>query len=774
MAFLAMAGGAAGGLKLREARLAHQVSTADRAVSELLQRDSYIGHRKARDWIARIEKVRSTDESLARLAVAEARLAGEFGDDTARAEAIMGKLASLESVQALEASAYLALADGDERQALEMSKLLSTAAPEAWSSHYLEARALILAGDGEGAKIAIARAIKVAPTLLSYVALARAEALLSRFPEALAAMGRALSIADEHPSAVIWQARILVAAGELPKNASDPDDTLSGLVQRSRTGGEVSASQGAWAGLVLAEIKVQRGDVAAAKTALAEAKIGRPSGWMFSEMLTDLLIRLGNLDQALVEAEMASETWPTRSKPRISRARIRLSKGDPNSALEVLEEVQNIENLPEALAARGQAQLRLGKLGKATTDLERALTLSPRLADAVIARAKVDILRGQPKAAIGRLEPMYDRTASSELAIVYAAALRTNGKAKAARDVLAPISGTDGTLGAVIELARLERSEGRFEEARKVFARAIDMVPQSLEALLGAAELDIDDGRVQEGRKALDALVAKGARNGRALLACARARSLTGDTQGASDLLDQVDAAWLGWKIARERGRILLHRLAPIEAISELHRAQSLRSGDMETRYLLMEAHFEANSVRGSARSLEEIAKSFRNDPVRAFASGTHALLTNRGPDAVASFTEARSMLIESKGSRLELAKVAYWLGRSFEVSGDLRKAAQWLQKATTLNASHALAHFWAGQIHHQEQDLEKMVASYETVVALDPGAAPMAWFFLGSHYGEAGRKDDAVRALEMFLQHYPENSGDMVVEAKVLIGKMR
>ncbi len=774
MTLLAIAGGAAGGLKLREARLARQVRTANAAITTLLGDDSYLGHRKARDWVARIHKVQNNKKSLARLAAAEARLAGEFGEDSTRAKALLTELGSSDGASALEASAYLALADGDVQAALEYSKRLVEMKPDSWAGHYLRARALVLAQDGDAAQISISKAIAISPTLLSYVVLARAEALRARYPEAIAAIGRATSISEDHPTALIWQARILVEAGELPKNPSDPDDALAEVMVRSRSGDEVSSAQGAWAGLVLAEIKLQRGDVAAAKKALAEAKMGRPSGWMFSEMLADVLIRLGELDQALVEAERASEQWPGRAKPRISRAQIRLLQGDPNAALEVLDEIQGIDTLPEALTARGRAQLRLGKLTEAAADLDRALTLRPRFSDAVIARAQVDILKGQAKSAIGRLEPMYDKTAGPELAVAYAAALRTSGKARQAREVLAPISGSDGTLIAVIELARLERSEGRYEEARKVFARARELAPESLEALLGAAELDIDDGRIQAGREALDLLIDKGTRNGRVLLAGARARTLTGDTPGASELLDEVDAPWLGWMIARERGRILLRRLTPIEAISELQRAQSLRPDDVETRLLLMEAHFEARNKRGSARALEEITKNFRNAPIRATAAGLHALLTDRAPDAIASFTEARSLLIDSKGSRLQLSHVAYWLGRSYEVSGDLRQATQWLEKATKLNDSHALAYFWLGQIQHMEGKLDRMVASYEKAVRLDPGIAPMAWFFLGSHYSDKGEKDEAIRALEMFLQYYPENSGDMVVEAKVLLARLR
>ncbi len=774
MTLLALAGGAAGGLKVREARLARQVETADKEVAALLQSDGYLATRKARDWVARIHGVVDNDESLARYAAAEARLAAEFGDSPERARQLLAMVAEKAQPGALEASAFLALADGDVSVALRDAAKLARLPGAGWSNHYIHARAQLLAGDGAAAKEAIDKAIASTPTLSGYVALARAEALVANFPEALAAIGRATALSEEHPVALIWQARILLASGDLPKNPSDPDDALAQVTVRAREGNDVSSSQGAWAGVVLAEIKLRRGDNDAARQALAEAKVGRPTDWMFSEMLTGVLIRLGEYEEALEEATRASASWPSRPKPRINRAQIRLAQGEPSAAIQVLDEVQGIEEFADALAVRGQAYLRLGKLSEAVTDLDRALALRPRFTEAVIARAQVDILQGRAKAAIGRLEPMYDKTAGPELAVAYAAALRTNGMPRKAREILTPLAGADGNLVGVIELAKLERLEGRYAEARKVFARAVKLDPDSWEAQLGAAELDIDDGRIDDGRKTLDALVASGVDNGAVLLACARARTLAGDTKGASELLDTVDAAWLGGAVARERGRILLRRLTPIEAISELQRAQSLQPNDTETRLLLMEAQLEARNQRGSARALEEITKSFRNSPVRASAAGLHALLTDRAEDAIAAFAEARSLLIDRKGSRLELSQVAYWLGRSYEVSGDLKQAMQWMQKAIKLNNSHALAHVWSGQIHHLEENPAQMVKSYEKAVAIDPGVAPMAWFFLGTHYNAEDKKDKAIEALEKFLQHYPENSGDIVVEAKVLLDSLR
>ncbi len=777
IAILAIAAGIGGGLKIRDMRLGGQVRTAQEHVRRLIAADGYEEHRKARDWIARMHKAERTDRSLARLAAAEARLSGEFGDDPAKASGLLRRTKNAEHPYALEAAAYLALADGDGAKARANAERLIATAPQAWAGHYLLARAALLAGDADAAKSASTKALEYLNSPLGYVALARAEAMRSRYPEALAALGKASSIAGEHPAMLLWQARILVAAGELPKNPSDPDDLIADVISRSRQGTSVSKTQGAWAGLVLAQLKLERGDRGAAKKALAEANVGRPGGWMFSEMLTDILIRLGELDRALAEAKRGSEKWPTRIKPKVSRATIRLMQGDPSASLNVLEEVAEIENEPQALMVRGRVHLLLGQLGRATTDLDRALKLRPRTMEAVIARAQVDILRGHPKAAISRLEPMYDRTAGPKLAVAYAAALRNSDKRRQARNVLEPLVGKEGgeagALIAIIELARLERSEGRFEEARRVFGRATQMAPHSLEAHLGAARLDLDDGRVSDGRRALDTLVAQGTYNAQILLACARARTLAGDSIGAAELLDQVGGSWLSWNVARERGRILLRRRAPLKAISELQRAKSLRSDDSQTWLLLMEAHFEAADSAGSAQTLKLISKKFPRSATQAFAKALHALLLGNAANAVASFSEARSLLIDTQGSRLRLAEVAYWLGRSYERSEDLQQAAQWLQKANTLNDAYAMAYFWEGQVRQKEQDFEGMASSYEKALAIDADVAPIAWYLLGRHYASVGKTKKAVSDLEKFLQHSPEGS-PMVLEAKSLLEQLR
>ncbi len=776
----AVGGGFVGGLEIRKQRLAGQVMQAQADAKSYAAGDSYLGYKQARDLYGRVDKLEHNDASKSALARAEAALAAEFGHSPEQGAKLLAQVGNKSELDALIAAGYLAIAKGDHVDAMEKAALITGLSADEAVGHYLMGRAKILSERPKEALLSIDKALKLDPGPLAYVAQARAEAQQGHYAAALEAVARANEGDAENAAALIWQARILLRAGELPRNPSDPDDKLRELIElsRSRTlnSNSLSPAQGAWAGLVLADIKLHRGDSAQADVALAEAKVNRPTDWLFAETLADILVRLGKYKEAKEEATRASQLWPNRAKPRIVLALVALLDGNPDSAIDILDEVDGVDSLVDALVVRGRANLKLGLLDKAVADLDKALAERSRNTDAIIARAKVDILRGDAKSAISRLEPMYDRTASPDLAIAYATALRVRGKSAQARSVLEPQAGEDGTTAALIELAALERSEGHYKEARAAFQRAISLDAKSQEARLGAALLDIEDGRIDEGRRGLDALVSEGTENGQILVEAARAQTWTGGAESSAILLERAakSSSWLNWKVARETGRIHLRKQDVNNALVDLLRAQSLRPSDPDTRLLIMETHLVARNKKGSSSTLEEITKSFRSSPIRPLAAGMHALLLDKAPEAQAAFTQARSVLVDAKASRLELARVEFWLGRSYELAGNLKESENWLKHAIELNGSHAAAYFWLGQVQVREGKVKQMAANYQKAMAIDPTYNAMAWYFLGSYYAENGNKELAAKSLESFLEFYHEDSGDLVIEAKALLEQVR
>lgn len=772
-------GGVYGGLEVREIRLSSQIREARVQAHESSRPDTYAGHRNAQQLLVRIAEIRHDETALGALARAQAVLVAEFGDSPERATSLLESLQTVDSLDGLAAKAYLAIAAGEHKVASQTAVSITTKYPNAAIGYYLLGRAKLLESNSDAAAEAINRSLEIQPSPLAFVALAQIEALRGDHAKAQKAVDGALSMVSGHPLALIWRARILLLSGDLPTDGDEPDGRLAALSSRS-AGSSVEAmalspAQKSWAGLVLAEIKLYRGDVSAAKRLVAEAKIGPPNDWMFSELLVDVLIGLGEREEARVQAIRNLAAWPQRSRSVVVVAHLRLLDGNPDGALEVIADYEGIEDSGEALAVRGRALLETGRLAEASTDLDKAIALGSDQT-AVIARARVDVLRGDTDAAIGRLEPMYDQTADLELTLAYAEVLRRSDKAAEARALLEPLTTGDGPIEAMLELAKLEQSEGKFKAARAMLDGVLERNPQLVEALFGIALLDLDDGRVGEARKQLDKLVDRGTENPLIMTATARTRIMTGDSEAAQPLLDKVgkSTSWLAWQVARERGRLLLHRQSPTKAILELEGAVTLRSSDSESQILLLEANLETRNRKGSARALKGLAKSTDEASVLALGTGIVALGDQRADDAIKSLSAARSAYLDAGASKLELSRVAFWLGRSYEFDGDLKKAREWLDRAAQLNDSHAGAYYWLGQIAFRDGKLEAMVAHYEKSVAIDVGSHPLAWYFLGTHYSGVDKKDDAIRCLSAFLEHYPQESGDVVSEAKTLLEQLK
>jgi len=498
--------------------------------------------------------------------------------------------------------------------------------------------------------------------------------------------------------------------------------------------------------------------------------------WEFAQALVDVLIALGDRESARAEVEMVSRLWPGRVGPIVLSARVSLSEGDPAGAEDSLLQLGgSITERPLALSLRGRARLELGRLDEAASDLDAAIAARPDLRAAVIARADVDRLRGDAKAAMTRLEPFKDDLGGdAALAVAYAGALRAGGELEKARDVLQPLIEA-GRLSALLELSALERAAGRYKEAAEALDRALEINPKAIEARLGRAILDFESGKGTAAAKAIRTLVDQAPNNVHVLVEAARILSSTGAAEEADTLLTEAatTSSSLAWVVARERGRVMLRRMQPIEAISELERARSLQPGDWETRILLMEAHFSARNRRGSARALQDITKGFQNGALRPLAAGIHALASERPRDAIQELAVARDQLEKAKAAPRDVSRAVYWLGRAHEYEGSVDAAAAAFLSSTKLNPTQADAFYWLGQIDFQRGQFDAMIEHYRKAVEIDPGANPLAWSFLGHEYARRNMRKKAVESFQSFLKHWPEDAGDVVSEAKAMIAKL-
>jgi len=390
----------------------------------------------------------------------------------------------------------------------------------------------------------------------------------------------------------------------------------------------------------------------------------------------------------------------------------------------------------------------------------------------------VDLARHDPRTAQKRLQPLYGdgSTAPVDVVVAYAAAMRLSGDAAGARAVLAklaevrPADAADRRV--LVEEARVERAEGAFDKAAELYARAAQAAPGALEPRLEAAELALDRGDPSAAKSQLDALD-KELGSGSVLVEAARAHTVTGDHAGAQALLDRAGkASGPPWELARERGRLLLRQFDPARAVVELERAKSLEPDDQETRALLMQAYVLGKNARGSARELEDVTKAFRGSALAAMARGMDALVREQPREAASELGRSYSIALDNKASPRELGRAAYWVGRAFYLDGDLKKAADWLQKSLSHDASQADAHFLIGQIAYEGGKADVMLKEFQKSVDLDPAGNPSAWYFIGEQHAGKKRTAEAKAALQTYLDRWP--SGDFAADAKDLLSKLR
>ena len=774
---LVVLGGVFLGFEIRTWRLARQMDSARQTAASLVTNDRFADHKRARDILARVVDAGSNASDRVVLARYQASLAAEFGHGRSEAEKLVAKLGSSEEPEAVLARAFMALSRRDASELEKLAVSLRSGGDHRGLGQYLIGRAYLLSGRYEDAAAALQNAFGQSKRPAFAVALARAQHLRGEAAAALEVLAQVQQSAPNHPWAVIWEARIRTQHALVPADSKHLETALTQLSGGGSGAASVSSDQIAWATLALGELQLAQGHRDRAGNTVKRAMATRPpDDWEFSEELGRFQIELGDMDAARTEAEMAARNWPERPAAHVLLAHISLAQDDAVATLSHLTNAgAAVESLPTALLIRARANVELGKLDAAAADTDSVLASRPTWREAIVLRAQVDLLRDDARSALARLEPLASDARDPSLVVAYSAALRASGRFADARAVLAKLMTQTKSVAALVEKARLEQSQGRYGQARSAYEEAIVLDPGSVDARLGAALLELDDGNAKKARESIEALVKDAGYRARILVEAARVRTLTGDAEGAEALLAKASdvSTSLVWMVARERGRLLLRRLRALDAVAELTRAKSLKPDDTVTRLLLMQAHYQARSKRGAAKTLAEIAKSFRGSALWATSSGLDALLRERAVDAMAAFKEARSKLIDAKAPPREMADVSYWLGRAHEFEGGLVKAKEWMQNAIKLNSMHADAYYWLGQIAFQQNDIRGMIKAYETSVEIDPGAHPLAWFYLGQEYVRLKRPPAAKRAYEMFLKYWPEKSGDLVAEARAALARL-
>ena len=775
--FLALAVGAGSvvlGLMWCNQRRQQQIGEAERAAERVVRKDTYDAYLEAARIEHEIQRIDDSPETRAAAARADAALAAEFGDGRDKVGQLVSGLARSNLADALAARAYAAIAEADVEGATRAAEDLAAKHGKDPMAAYLRGRAALLADKPDAAADAFRAALEVNPRPMVFVGLGLAEEARGKPHEAIAAFDRALGLVPGHPAATIHRARVAARSGQVDDPAALVA-TLEQLAAGQVKGMSVSPEERAWAALSLSEIELAAGKVADAGKALEQAVANRPpASWPFTEALIRGLVRLGRTDDARAEVERARKEFPHRSEPVVFLARLALERRDAVGAMKTLADAGDISKNAEALAVRGRAHLALDQVEDATKDLDAALKLDPDLREAKVARARVYLRTGEAKVAADMLEPLYQPDSPVDLSLAYAAALRQTDRKLDARYVLRRLEKRpDAGSRVFLELARLERAEGDVRSAREYYTKAIQSAPKDIQPRLEAAILALDTGDRAGAREAMEQLVKDAPDDGEVLLEAARVMAMSGAPDKAAELVARADKnpSAPRWKVARERGRVLIKQAQYDAAVSALENAVSLEPADGESRLLLIDAHLYREDEPAARAVLRGILKAFPNGAEAHLAKGRLDLYKDRVGEALASFKKARKVLEAERASPRRLADAAQWLGRVYYWDEKFAAARRSLEEAVGLDPSDPDAYYFLGLVELDSHHNNSAMNAFQKAVDIDPMSNPEAWFYLGESSFLSKKRKTSRKAFDRYLEMRPK--GDLADDARKRLRQM-
>lgn len=755
--------GVATGLLVREWRMRARVAKRHELAKQKLASGNYPGFKTADLLYRQILAERDDPEARAQRARVLAQMAFEFGDAPELAEraiASLGEDAASPCADkkpgcqdVAQARVYLAMAKGELDRASRLAQALKRRFPDAASS-YLVGRAELLLERPDSAADALRSAAdgdSHNPLVLHGLGLA--EATAHRDDRAFEAYRRALADNANHIATIIDRALLEVDRGIDRETARG---ALEGVVGKLVV--DSSPGQLARAYLGLAELELQKGDVAAARRDLAAAGAKRREGdALLSEELAQALADAYELDAAEHEAKRALAAG--RLTPRLVLAEVALRRAQPLKALAVIEEAGT--SRPELLVMRAQASLMLGRKESARLDAEQALRAQPQgevASQAKVLLARIDIADGHPDKAQRALFAL-ERTAqkSADVAGALGAVFLAEKVPDRARWWLIEALKRDPLdVEARLQLAKLDHDVGNFDAAQQDLKLLLDTNAAYAPARRELALLALDRGDAVAARDELDALLASDDNADlETLMNSARAHLLLGDGQGAEERVQRAQKLPQAPTAAEEllclhaRALIVEHRAAEAAAMLRKAVPNALRG---ETLALLMDAYLD---LEQPDRATEVV----RMAPPRARVGvellvARARLAIERGRDSVAEgfAQEALARMRGPRAPRESKAEAFAILGRSQYEQGSFRLALRSLKSATDLNPRMARAWYYLGLVDFDLQRMADSRAAMESAVKADPLYAD-AWYYLGrtrTALGEPTAHDAYTKYLEV------------------------
>jgi len=548
------------------------------------------------------------------------------------------------------------------------------------------------------------------------------EACLERHPEGQVATAASLYQELGRPEdAIALLRRTLEESPRQTGLASTLANLLAGLgemVEAEATLREAAeASGGAEAWRAVAQFREATGDLEGARQALETAIQEPDADESHRFVLADVLVSLGDPEQA----RQVAEGFEEQSFRDLLEGRIALEVGDPRRALELLElGLRRWPNNGPARLAAARAALELGDIPRAQSELREATRVAPRDSDAALFLARLYLAEGSFEAALdfaqrhARARPVFG--AETHLIAVWAATAL--GQYSLARQSLRSLGEVPAFAGlALAEIAKVERVEHGVGEAV---------------ALLEGSGLDWSDDANALPLRALVGFDLERGESDRALARVDEALQRNSDSAQLHSL----------------RGQLLLSLDREEEAAPAFERALVLEPNRAEALAGRGELALRAGEPLAALELFEQANEAAPDDPAHALGGARALRAAGRLDAADARVRRVLQHHPEYVPAMLELAELVAALGSSLDEAVVLAARAQAVQRsAETLKTM--------GFVRLQRGETDEALDALRRSLEKDPDL-PSAHYYLGLALERKGDLEGALGEVQAALAAGP------------------
>lgn len=433
----------------------------------------------------------------------------------------------------LEVKAQAALQVNDEQALEAILAQVDKVDPDSLSALAIKATVAMREGDFDRAQALVNRCVALGPdeaiTWLTRASLFHAR---GESAKALADYSRVLELDSRNAAARLARIGLLLEAGKV----RETDEDFEILAQESGIDPRLA---------YLRSLKLRmQGDDFGARSALADALSaidGLGEAVVTRNMQLQLIAgvanySLGNLEAARTYLEPYVDNAGNEPRTRMILASVYLELGEARSAVKLLEPVAGTDSAPpEVLALLARAYSRNGNHGRATAVLERATRLRPDDPALATHLAITRANRGQTTVALGQLtdlfaEEAYRRVAGRPLVVLYL----QQGKVEKAAGVAARLlEAAPDNVEYLNLLGTAETAMGEYARARTRFEKALELDQDFTPARINLGKLERRQGRFAAAERIFNELIVERPEDALIMLELARTARDAGDRKAA-------------------------------------------------------------------------------------------------------------------------------------------------------------------------------------------------------------------------------------------------